>query len=227
MPDLRKRIAYSWNARPANPDARRNFREHLNHLAAAATAFCRSEREWSSLDEAADLGLLPISLREHLTVIGFLAATVLDAQAAQRKYGVPASVLIAIGLAVSGWDASALPGGNGWFLKEAHYLARSGKFQPALGTAADVKSYLAALRWLGYFSNRHKGSFDADDVLSPIDDYDLRDCDVAGLLPLGEYSGTRYEATRDEGGTLELRPANQQVLRVGPDAKGRPHLRLA
>lgn len=197
-----ERLAYSWNERPVDRSAGRNLPKHMADLAKAVTAFCKLENGWSSEDEASDRGLLPPQLREPLGVVGFLMSTVLDAQQAQRDYGVPASVLISIGLSASGWCALSLPGGNSWFGKEARRLARSQRFRPALAQAANVRAYVTELDRLGYFGD--KLGYGAEDILAPIDEYALMNCDVPGLLPSGEYSGTRWKATLDIAGKIQL-----------------------
>ena len=142
-------------------------------------------------------------MMEPINLIAFLAATVIDAQRAQRKYGIPASILISIGLSLTAWNSADLPEGNQWFQNEAAKLALSPEFRTALPFVNDARSYLAELERLDYFRENYR----ADDILGPIERYDLAECDVAGFLPFGEYSGTRHDAIQDETGRVELRRA--------------------
>jgi hypothetical protein len=168
------------------------------------TDFCNAsqDRYWS--DVVSDRGLIPSRLMESLSVIMFLARNVLHAQDAQRRYGVPASVLMSIALNLSAWGYGSLSDGNGWFEVEARRLVTSDRYRVAILSADDASLYVRKLDELGYCDEIDVG---AEDILSPIEQYDLTACDLAGILPIGEYRAGRYRAVRSEAGRIELRPA--------------------
>lgn len=172
-----------------------------------------------SIDEQlTDRGLIPLRLMESLIVLKFVSATVLSAQRAQRKFGVPASVLMAMAMFEHCSDASNLTEGKSfatgccccvpsgiesWFIERAKLLSRSPKFREAMASAADVNSYLERLLSLGFFEDR----LDMADVLAIVDHNDLRECDLAGELMPGEFARSRYATTRDHAGRVTFIPA--------------------
>jgi hypothetical protein len=170
------------------------------------------------IEECVNRGFVTSKLSEPLTVVKFLSRTVLAAQFAQRKYGVPASFLISFGLYKSGWEATGLihdveraiewpgcdccysPGIREWFVKTAKLLAKSRKYRNALPLAHDVKAYAEKLLALGFFEDVN----DMQDILDPIERYDLAKCDLAALRQPGEYRASEFEAYRDKSGAISF-----------------------
>jgi hypothetical protein len=172
------------------------------------------------LDECVSRGFIPRSLGESLNIAKFLGRTVLAAQSAQRTYGVPASFLISLGLQQFAWGADLLSqtsdGGAGypgfdchvwpgilrWFMETAQHLAESSEYSEAILFAHDVRAYAEKLVALGF-----RNSLDMEDVLTPIKNYDLEECDLAALRHPNEYNSNYFTAFRDEKGVNKLRAA--------------------
>jgi hypothetical protein len=172
-------------------------------------------------------GFISGAIKESLIVAKFLSRTVLAAQAAQRLYGVPASVLISMALYESGWDADGLlknregavewpgctccysPEIHEWFLAKAKLLAESSPYSSALQLVGDVKAYLLKVYSLGLGSE-----LDAGDILSPIETYELKECDFAGWLDPGQYR-TKYDSLyRSEKSSVSERDAMLKTLKL-------------
>ena len=147
----------------------------------------------------------------------FVCHTVLSAQKAQRKYGVPASVLISIAMHEVGWDPTDLMEGepllpdcgccisasvDNWFMDQARELAISKAYRGAMPLVHDVEAYVKKLSTLGFCCES-----DAEDILNRIQGYELQDCDLAGILPPGQFSRDTFEPIRDSTGLVQLRPA--------------------
>jgi len=171
------------------------------------------------LQECEDKGLLPVKLASYFQMLKFLSRTVLAAQKAQRRHGVPASVLIAISTCESAWDADDLAASSRrfaawqgcaccysldiekWFLDKAEFISTSPKFRDALPLIHDVKTYVTKLYSLGL------GNYlDGEDVLSIIEQFGLEECDLAAMLLPGEFHKRRYTAARDDSGVMQLKP---------------------
>lgn len=170
------------------------------------------------VSECENRGFITASVMEALSVAKFLSRTVLAAQKAQRIYGVPASFLISMGLYKSGWDVDSLiediqsdpewlgcdccysPGILKWFMETAKSLAESPVYREALLLSPDVKAYAEKLFSLGF-----RYSIDMEDILSPIDRYDLNECDLAALRCAGEYTKEQFTKYQDEDGSIRLR----------------------
>jgi hypothetical protein len=169
--------------------------------------------------ECESRGFLPACLMEPLLVAKFLSRTILAAQLAQRTYGVPASFLIGMALFDSSWDAEDLDlvgdlesdtaefacfsGVQRWFLEAAKLLAESPKYAKALPLAGDdVKAYGRELAALGF-----RDSIGVEDILTPIENYGLEDCDLPALCQPNEYTRERFTEFRNERGARQLRPA--------------------
>lgn len=181
----------------------------------APFAHCTPPFSYSASHRCTDRGLIPGCLLESLKVLEFLCATVLSAQKAQRVYGVRASVLLAMAIDEAAFDVrnltrdpqifcdreverhSTSPTIDRWFSCRAKALATK-LYRKALN-CRNAKSYIEALCKLGYFED----SLKAQDLYSIVETNELEECDLAGLLPIGEYSRDCYEAGRDE--TCKLR----------------------
>ena len=177
------------------------------------------------MTECVNRGFLTDSLRESLIVAKFLSRTILAAQHAQRIYGVPASFLIAVGINESGWEADGLledrerstewlgcdccysPGIQKWFLEMAKLLAESPKYSEAMNLVSNVREYGEKLSSLG-FRNR----LDMEDILTPIKNYDLEQCDLAALCEPNEYDEGRLIEYRDKDGAKKLRSVLSDLL---------------
>jgi hypothetical protein len=162
-------------------------------------------------------GLLPISLVNAFEAIRFVSRTVLSAQRAQRAFGVPASVLMSIGMQECGMhDTSDLvysesPNRNlhgspvsnidQWFIEKARDLATSAPLCEAIPLVDDVKLYVGKLCELGFCDR-----LDAQDILNNIDSFHLEECDIAAILPAGQYSNEIFRAVRDDAGCMQLKP---------------------
>ena len=159
-------------------------------------------------------GLLPAGLLGAVNTLQFLTCTVLSAQKAQRTYGVRASVLLAMALGESAYDANNLLSGgkllddyNGersissdideWFSERAQMLACTEPFREALPFVADSKTYIHRICALGFCDDS-----DARDLVSRIEEFFLTDLDMAGLLPLGQYEQHCFDRVRDDSGAV-------------------------
>jgi len=176
------------------------------------------------LTQCAERGLLPLKLANTFQILKFVSRTVLAAQKAQRKYAVPASVLIAMAAMESCYEADDLhlspkhlapwqgcqccyaPDIEKWFLEKAKYLAESPEFRDAWAIVNDVKAYVLSLCSLGLKTCIYSGDGLADDLLGIIEEYELEELDLAGILIAGDYNKTKYTAVRDESGVMQLKP---------------------
>ena len=172
-------------------------------------------------------GLLPGHLLDCLRVLNLLSVAVLSAQKAQRKYGVRASVLLSMVLDEFGFDVRDLardpmihsdapdgrrrvsPNIDRWFLARARHLATAKAFRPALGCAS-VRDYIREICDCG-FGDWMK----AKDLSSNIEAYGLEACDLAGMLPIGEYVWGEFDRVNDgAGNAISLKPSPyRDVLR--------------
>ncbi len=170
--------------------------------------------------ECVERGFLPGALGEALTLVKFLSRTVLAAQGAQRAYGVPASFLIGVGIYDSGWDADRLcksvdhgsgspgrephltPEMRRYFMHTARLLAESKKYSGAMKFVHCVDVYAKELCSRGY-----RTRLDMEDILSPIERYELRCCDLGAMLEPNEYNMWRFTEYRDACGARKLRPS--------------------
>jgi hypothetical protein len=176
------------------------------------------ELSWNHINKCVRAGLIPQILQGSFVVLKFLSRTVLAAQKAQRCFGVPASVLIAIAINESAWEVDDLavahartvagvscaccsPDIEAWFLAKAKYLSESPEFRDAWPLVHDVRAYVLRLFSLGLGDE-----LDAQDIISIIEDYNLEECDLAALLPPGEYDRDTFTAVRDERGVMQLKP---------------------
>jgi hypothetical protein len=158
-------------------------------------------------------GLLPGHLLSCLDVLGFLSFTVLAAQKAQRKYGVRASVLLSMAMDEFGFDVrdlardTVLCSDNGnvkrispkidrWFLTRAKHLTTAKAFRKAL-QCRSTRGYIQQICDRGFGD-----SLKAEDLWDNIENYHLDDCDVAGMLPIGEYVYGEFDCVTDELGRL-------------------------
>ena len=171
-----------------------------------------------------DRGLLPIGLLHAFEVLGFVSRTVLSAHQAQRKYGIPASVLMAIGMLDHGYDAQDVAGDQSiyqgcvcclapnigkWFMEKAEHLAT--KFKEAMPFVDDVKAYIKSLRDLSFCDNLY-----AIDVLALIEAWDLEECDLAAILVPGEFDRSVFKPMRDDAGRVQLVPALDMRTLIAP-----------
>jgi hypothetical protein len=171
------------------------------------------------VEECVKRGFIPRCLAEPLIVVKFLSRTILAAQSAQREYRIPASFLIGLAIYESGWDAETLAKNvegddateftscsldvQRWFLEVARVLAESPKYAKALPLAdVDVKAYGMKLAALGF-----RDSLDMEDILTPIENYNLQQCDLAALRSPNEYTQELFTQFRDEHGSRKLRAA--------------------
>jgi hypothetical protein len=169
-------------------------------------------------------GLLPGHLLSCLDVLEFLSFTVLAAQKAQRKYGVRASVLLSMALDEFAFDVrslardSALCSDKGdvkrispkiarWFLARAKHLATAKAFRKAL-QCHSTRGYIEQICERGFGT-----SMKAVDLWSNIESYELEACDLAGMLPIGEYLNWDFEQVTDGAGNLiGLKPSPYRDL---------------
>lgn len=159
-------------------------------------------------------GLLPGHLLAALEVLQFLSCTVLSAQKAQRVYGVRASVLLAMALDEASFDANDLlkngkllndysgepsisPQIDEWFLARAKMLATSKRFKMAMNLNSDVKAYIRRICDLGFCDH-----LKAEDLCQNVETYELQECDLAGMLPVGVYETYLFEKVRDDLGSI-------------------------
>ncbi len=178
-------------------------------------------------------GLLPRHLLFCLAVLNFLSFAVLSAQKAQRRYGVRASVLLSMALDEFAFDIrhlardpmicrdldgrrSVSPNINRWFLARARRLATAKAFRTSRGWWPSPRAYIFRLCELGFCN-----SFTAEDLCSNIEVYGLKDCDLAGLLPIGEYASGEFDRVDDGiGGLVGVKPSpHRDLLRKGTHAK--------
>lgn len=188
----------------------------------APFANCNPPFSYSASNRCTNRGLIPGCLLESLKVLEFLCATVLSAQKAQRMYGVRASVLLAMAIDEASFDVrnltrdpqifcdreverhSTSPSIDRWFLCRAKALATK-LFRKALNCNKNAKSYVEALGRLGYFEEDY---LKVQDLCSIVETNQLEECDLAGMLPIGEYSRGDYEAAEEpcwRGETRKLR----------------------
>jgi hypothetical protein len=163
-------------------------------------------------EECVSRGLLPAKINEYFQVCVFLARVVVAAQAAQRHFGVPASVLIAKVAVDFGWNsdffiefaehhisprwkhsdsapkkiiADAIEYG---FFKEAEGIATSKEFKPAMDYIGDTTNFLKKLSELGF-----RDALDLVDIVDKIEEWDLEQCDeTAKLRPGARVSELPY-----------------------------------
>lgn len=155
-----------------------------------------------TINRCEDAGLLPIPLIEGLQMLAFVVRSVVAAQRAQRAYGVPSSYLIAMAAYEFSWDAAELENGiDEWFLERAWRLATTKKFMGAMPFAEEVSAYARKLCELG-FRDLHS----TEDLLSYIEQFRLGDCDIAAILPPGQYHKTVFDVVRDDAGRIQLKP---------------------
>lgn len=175
-----------------------------------------AEFEDSYLEDCEDRGLIPMKLNSSLIVARFLSLTILAAQDAQRQYGVPASVLISLALYLSGWEAHGLFESreaitnwpvqvHEWFLVKAKLLAESPQYSVARPLVNDLRAYVLKIFSVGV-PDKSGDKIAGEDILSAIENHDLEECDLAGILFPTEYRKSRFEAVRDESGVMQLRP---------------------
>lgn len=165
-------------------------------------------------------GLLPGHLLSCLDVLEFLSYTVISAQKAQRRYGVRASVLLSMAIDEFSFDVRELardptilrerddkrkisPNIDRWFLNRAKQLATRNPLKTALKSPS-VKRYINWICDLGFGD-----SMKALDLWHNIEIYHLEECDMAGMLPVGEYVSDKYDKVEDEAGnttSLKLNP---------------------
>jgi hypothetical protein len=180
---------------------------------------------YSAGSRCQEKGLLPGHLLAALDVLQFLSCTVLSAQKAQRLYGIRASVLLAMALDESSFDANDLlkngkllndysgeraisPQVNDWFLARAKMLATSKRFRAAMSLSSNVKAYIHRICDLGFCDN-----LNAEDLCQNVETYQLQECDLAGMLPVGEYETYAFDKVHDEFGTVvDLKPSKEGRL---------------
>lgn len=178
-------------------------------------------------EECGARGLMPQKLNEPLVIAKFLSRTILAAQAAQRVYGVPASVLISMALHESSWEAASLLKSAGdavewpgceccyspeiqqWFFTRAKLLI-SRKYSAALSLVADVKAYVSKICSIGLL-DKFGSKIDGGDILSPIENYDLEECDLAGWLAPGEYRNPMHSRSWSDDLAIKERNARCSV----------------
>lgn len=179
---------------------------------------------YTAADRCMERGLLPGHLLSCLHVLEFLSVTVLSAQKAQRALGVRASVLLSMALDESAFDVRGIardpellqedyfnkrlisPRVDQWFMKRAKMLAGK-RFKRALA-CTNAKTYLQRLSDLGYCD-----AFKSSDLISNIESYELESCDLAGMLPIGEYYSGEYKSVKDQAGNvIGLRPSEYQAF---------------
>jgi hypothetical protein len=168
--------------------------------------------DYTASNRCVEKGLLPGPLLSALNVLQFLSCTVLSAQKAQRIYGVRASVLLAIALDESAFDANNLlrsgpllneysgepaisPQIDKWFLTRARVLATSKRFKAAMILNSDVKAYIYRICHLGFCDDLR-----AEDLYQNVKTYELEACDLAGMVPLGRYAAFKFEKVYDARG---------------------------
>ncbi len=202
------------------------------------TPFFRCEVPFSYTVEerCMERGLLPAHLLDCLGVLNFLSFAVLSAQRAQRKFGVRASVLLSIALYEFGHDIRDLardpmlcsdrgdnrrrisPNIDRWFLARARRLATAKALRKAL-PCISPRRYIYQLCDFGFCD-----SLKADDLWSNIEEYHLDDCDLCGMLPIGEYLNGEFDKVTDRAGrVLGLQPSPyRDLLRKGSGAEVAP-----
>jgi len=179
------------------------------------------------VSECSARGLLPAMLVDGLAVVKVVARTVLAAQAAQRIYAVPASVLISIAIDKSAFEAACLikdpenavewpgcdccysPEIQKWFLKTAALLAESRKYKEAMKLLPDLEVFVKKVHSLGFGSD-----LDAEDILENITKYGLGECDLAGWLAPGEYRKKLNSVSWSDRKAIEERDARLSALPV-------------
>jgi hypothetical protein len=193
------------------------------------------------ISECAEKGLIPLSIANALNAAGFVARTVLAAQLAQRTYGVPASVLMAVGIYRSGttvedliedadraveWpgcDCCYSPMIRKWFMDFAAGLVGSARGREALRLLPGrefvikrpvLKLYVRALGVAGFWD-----SLESEDIISNIERYDLDECDRAAIFAPGCYERATYKEAARDGGT-KLVPVWADLL--GPSIQTAP-----
>jgi len=194
---------------------------HRTELAFVAPLIHSTNISYEHISECLAKGLLSTQLATSFELLKFLSRTVLAAQKTQRKYGVPASVLIAIAVNESAWEADDLcvgrrrlaawqgcdccyaPDIEMWFLTKGKHLSTSAKFRGAMPLVHDVKAYVHELCVLGL----ENGTWSYEgDLLDLIENFGLEQCDLAAILQPGEFSKRNYQAERDDRGVMQLKP---------------------
>ncbi len=165
---------------------------------------------YSATNRCIDRGLIPECMFAYLETLEFLCATVLSAQKAQRIFGVRASVLLAMAMDEASYDFRGLTRDpnmfcdydpklhsvsreiDRWFMRRAKQLTAK-RFQKALNST-NALFHLKLLSDLGYY-DRIRG----EDLCSIVTTNNLEECDLAGMLPIGEYPTKTTPRSRTPG----------------------------
>jgi hypothetical protein len=148
-------------------------------------------------DACMERGLLSASISDAFDLVYFLAETVVAAQVAARRYGLKASVLLAIARLHSGYDPADWAADHGHpvppgtsaldrmqcieqsFIEEARYLVTKRSLAPAMLVAGDPAAYFKKLCELGWCE-----PFELLDLPSLAGDFSFADKPVALALHL-------------------------------------------
>lgn len=154
------------------------------------------------LQECVDCGLLPLSAINEFYMLRLLVHVVPAAQSAQRAYGIPASVLIAIAARESAWGTTDFSRKHGEyfktssrhlssshdegvelsFLNEAKHLTTDPRFRTATRYAGDALIYACQLCANGLGDDLYRS-----DITRMITEYELEECDRVAQFPPGTY----------------------------------------
>lgn len=157
---------------------------------------------FDDLQECVDCGLLPLSAITEFYMLRLLVHVVPAAQSAQRAYGIPASVLIAIAAHESAWGTTDLARKHGEyfqtssqhlssshdegvelsFLNEAKHLTTDPRFRTATRYAGDALIYAGQL-----CANGLGDDLDRQDITQMITEYELEECDRTAQFPPETY----------------------------------------
>lgn len=82
-------------------------------------------------------------------------------------------------------------------------LATSKRFRVAMNLSSNVKAYIRRICDLGFCDN-----LKAEDLCQDVETYQLQACDLADMLPVGEYEIYAFDKVYDEfGSVVELKPS--------------------
>jgi hypothetical protein len=157
---------------------------------------------FDDLQECVDCGLLPLSAITEFYMLRLLVHVVPAAQSAQRAYGIPASVLIAIAARESAWGTTDLARKHGEyfktssrhlssshdggvelsFLNEAKHLTTDPRLRTATRYAGNALLYAGQLCANGLGDDLYR-----QDITQMITEHELEQCDRTAQFPPGSY----------------------------------------
>jgi hypothetical protein len=212
---------------------------HGEEMAVLAPLIRSTNFNQDVISACVETGSLPLVIANALEAAKFLVRTVLAAQSAQRTYGVPASVLLAVAFYRSGTTVEGLiadpgravewpgcdccysPSVQKWFMDFAAHLVRSAKGRKALELLPGrdfvidlprLKLYVRGLGVAGFWDSR-----ESEDIISEIEEHGLDECDRAAIFEPGYYRRMTYKESLRDGG-IKLVPVWAEFLQPSSHA---------